>query len=83
MIEDNIDYELNKGTIMPPAHIPDGYDVESYFRYLVYSTFDEKFGHMSQEEQQIRRDRIESEIDELDKLKKRYEKVTKDFEKAN
>lgn len=68
MVDDNIDYELNKGTIMPKAHIPDGYDVESYFRYLVYSTFDEKFGHMSNEEQKIRRDRIESEIPILKEL---------------
>lgn len=68
MVDDNIDYELNKGTIMPKAHIPDGYDVESYFRYLVYSTFDEKFGHMSKEEQNIRRNRIESEIPVLKEL---------------
>ena len=68
MVDDNIDYELNKGTVMPQAHIPDGYDVESYFRYLIYSTFDEKFGHMSQEEQQKRRDRIESEIPVLKEL---------------
>ena len=68
MVDDNIDYELNKGTIMPKAHIPDGYDTESYFRYLVYSTFDEKFGHMSKEEQDIRRNRIESEIPILKEL---------------
>lgn len=68
MVEDNIDYELNKGTIMPPAHIPEGHDVESYFRHLVYSTFEEKFGHMSDEEQKIRRDRIESEIPILKEL---------------
>ena len=68
MVDDDIDYELNKGTIMPKAHIPDGYDVESYFRYLVYSTFDDKFGHMSEKEQQIRRDRIESEIPILKEL---------------
>lgn len=68
MIDDNIDYELNKGTIMPKAHIPEGYDVESYFRYLVYSTFDEKFGYMSEEEQRVRRDRIESEIPVLKEL---------------
>lgn len=68
MVDDNIDYELNKGTIMPKAHIPDGYDTESYFRYLVYSTFDEKFGHMSQEEQDSRRERIESEIPVLKEL---------------
>ena len=68
MVDDNIDYELNKGTIMPKAHIPDGYDTETYFRYLVYSTFDEKFGHMSKEEQDIRRIRIESEIPILKEL---------------
>ena len=68
MVDDNIDYELNKGTIMPKAHIPDGYDVESYFRHLVYADFDKKFGHMSEEEQQIRRDRIESEIPILKEL---------------
>ena len=53
---------------MPKAHIPDGYDTESYFRHLVYSTFDEKFGHMSKEEQDIRRSRIESEIPILKEL---------------
>ena len=68
MVDDDIDYELNKGTIMPKAHIPDGYDVESYFRHLVYSTFDEKFGHMSKEAQQKRRDRIEEEIPVLKEL---------------
>ena len=68
MVDDNIDYELNKGTIMPKAHIPEGYNVESYFRYLVYSTFDEKFGYMSEEDQKIRRDRIESEIPVLKEL---------------
>lgn len=68
MVDDNIDYELNKGTIMPKAHIPEGYDVESYFRYLVYSTFDEKFGYMPEEDQKIRRDRIESEIPVLKEL---------------
>lgn len=68
MVDDNIDYELNKGTIMPKAHIPDGYDVESYFRHLVYSNFDKKFAHMSKEEQEIRRNRIESEIPILKEL---------------
>lgn len=68
MIDDDIDYELNKGVVMPQAHIPDGYDVESYFRYLVYSTFDEKFGHMSEEEKNMRKDRIEEEIPVLKEL---------------
>lgn len=68
MVDDNIDYELNKGTVMPQAHIPEGYNVESYFRHLMYSTFEEKFGHMSEEEQQKRRDRIEAEIPVLKEL---------------
>lgn len=68
MVDDDIDYELNKGVVMPPAHIPNGYDVESYFRHLVYSTFGEKFGHMSEEEQQARRSRIEEEIPVLKEL---------------
>lgn len=68
MVDENIDYEMNKGTVMPHAHIPEGYDIESYFRHLVYSTFDEKFGDMSEEEQQKRRDRIEMEIPVLKEL---------------
>lgn len=38
---------------------------ETDLRYLVYSTFQQKFGHMSEQEQQIRRDRIEMELDVL------------------
>jgi DNA polymerase-3 subunit alpha len=68
MVDDDIDYELNKGVVMPPAHIPEGYDVESYFRHLVYSTFEEKFGYMTEKEQKIRRDRIEEEIPVLKEL---------------
>lgn len=68
MVDNNIDYELNKGTQMPEPHIPDGHSVESYFRELVYSTFDEKFGWMSEEEQQKRRNRIEEEIPVLKEI---------------
>jgi DNA polymerase-3 subunit alpha len=68
MVDNDIDYELNKGTVMPSAHIPEGHDVESYFRYAVYKTFEEKFGDMSEEEQQKRRDRIEAEIPILKEL---------------
>lgn len=68
MVDDDIDYELNKGTVMPKAHIPEGYTLESYFRHLIYSTFDKKFGHMPEEEQQKRRDRIEAEIPVLQEL---------------
>lgn len=67
MVED-IDYELNKGTVMPQAHIPLGYTLSEYFREMVYSTFDKKFGHMPQEEQRIRKERIEFEIPVLEEL---------------
>lgn len=68
MVDDDIDYELDKGTIMPSAHIPDGYTLEEYFRHSVYLNFNEKFGHMSKEEQDARRERIESEIPVLQEL---------------
>lgn len=68
MVDDNLDYELNKGTVMPQAHIPKGYTLGEYFREAVYSTFDKKFGHMPIEEQQIRKDRIEMEIPVLEEL---------------
>ena len=68
MVADDIDYEINKGTVMPQAHIPEGYDIDTYFRKCVYEHFDDKFGHMSKEEQQIRRDRIEMEIPVLKEL---------------
>ena len=35
---------------------------EEYLKHLVYLTFDEKFGHMSEEEQNKRRERIEHEL---------------------
>lgn len=62
MIE-TIDIGLGKPPLMPKIKIGEGFNSnEEYLRYLVYSTFDEKFGKMSQEEQQIRRDRIETEL---------------------
>lgn len=62
-IIENIDIGLNKGNIMPKIHIESGYDShEEYLRYLVFKTFDEKFGHMSKEEQDIRRERLETEL---------------------
>ena len=68
MVSDDIDYEMNKGTVMPQAHIPDGYNVDTYFKKCVYEYFDKKFGHMTKEEQQVRRDRIEMEIPVLAEL---------------
>ncbi len=62
MVED-IDIGLNKGNIMPKVNISSDYDShEDYLRELVFRTFDEKFGHMSKEEQDIRRERIEIEL---------------------
>lgn len=62
-IVENIDIGLNKGNIMPKIDIEDGYEShEDYLRHLVFSTFDEKFGHMSKEDQEIRRQRIEIEL---------------------
>lgn len=62
-IVEDIDIGLNKGNIMPRIEIEDGYEShEEYLRHLVFSTFDEKFGHMSKEDQEIRRQRIETEL---------------------
>lgn len=63
MVDDNIDIGLGSGLQMPVVEIPSTYTNEDeYLRYLVYSKFDEKFWHMSGEEQQKRRDRIEEEL---------------------
>lgn len=63
MVEDDIDIGLGAGLQMPPVPIPPTFaNEDEYLRYLVYSKFDEKFGHMSEEEQQKRRDRIEEEL---------------------
>lgn len=62
-IIENIDIGLNKGNIMPKINIENGYENhEEYLRYLVFKTFDEKFGHMSKEDQEIRRQRLETEL---------------------
>ncbi len=62
MIED-IDIGLNKGSIMPVVKIQEGFkNNEEYLRYLVYKDFDVKFKNMSEEDKQIRRDRIETEL---------------------
>lgn len=62
-IIENIDIGLNKRNIMPKINIENGYENhEEYLRYLVFKTFDEKFGHMSKEDQEIRRQRLETEL---------------------
>lgn len=61
-IIESIDIGLNKGNIMPKVSIG-GYEThEAYLRHLVFKTFDEKFGHMSEEEKDIRRQRLETEL---------------------
>ena len=62
MIKD-IDIGLNKGSIMPKVKLQDGFkDNEEYLRYLVFKDFDIKFKNLSEEEKQIRRDRIKTEL---------------------
>ncbi len=66
-IVEDVDIGLNKGNIMPRIDVPDKYNTHlEYLRELVYKTFDEKFGKMSEEEQDIRRNRIEEELDVLE-----------------
>lgn len=62
IIED-IDIGLNKGNIMPKVKIDGPYkNHEEYLRYLVFKTFKEKFGHMSKEDQDERKKRLETEL---------------------
>lgn len=66
MIKD-IDIGLNKGNIMPKIEIDSGFNSHvDYLKHLVFSTFDEKFGHMSKEKQNIRRKRLLDELDVLE-----------------
>lgn len=63
MIDDDIDYGLDHGNIMPKINVPKEFKShEDYLHYLVFEKFDEKFGWMSQEEQDVRRDRAEREL---------------------
>lgn len=58
-----IDIGLNRGNVMPKINIESGFKShEDYLRHLVFKTFDEKFGHMTQIEQDIRRERLETEL---------------------
>ncbi len=62
MVEE-IDIGLNKGSIMPKIDIESGYGShEAYLRDLVFRTFHKKFGLMPEKEQEIRRQRLESEL---------------------
>lgn len=63
---EDIDIGLGKGWQMPKVQVPDRYKThEEYLRYLIYSKFDEKFGYLSKEAQDKRRERIETELDVL------------------
>lgn len=65
----NIDYGLSKEPIMPKVDVPEEFGShEEYLRYLVFEKFDEKFGHMSLEEQEARRERINRELPVLYEL---------------
>lgn len=69
MIDDNIDYGLGHGSITPVVDVPSEYTShEEYLHHLVFQTFDEKFGWMSKEEQDIRRDRLERELPVINAL---------------
>lgn len=69
MIDDNIDYGLGHGSITPVVDVPAEYTShEEYLHYLVFQTFDEKFGWMRKEEQDIRRERLERELPVINAL---------------
>ena len=69
MIDDNIDYGLGHGSITPVVDVPDEFSShEDYLHHLVFQTFDEKFGWMNKEEQQIRRERLERELPVINAL---------------
>lgn len=69
MIDDDIDYGLGHGSITPVVDVPPEYaSHEDYLHYLVFQTFDEKFGWMTKEEQDIRRDRLERELPVINAL---------------
>jgi DNA polymerase-3 subunit alpha len=58
-----IDIGLNHGSVMPKINIQEGFTSnEDYLRHLVFKDFDVKFGHLSETEQQIRRERLETEL---------------------
>lgn len=69
MVDDDIDYGLDHGSIMPVVDIPEKFKThEDYLHWLVFNTFEEKFGWMSKEEQKIRYDRLEMELPVINAL---------------
>ena len=69
MIDDNIDYGIGHGSITPVVDVPKEFNShEEYLHHLVFQTFDEKFGWMSKDEQEIRRERLERELPVINAL---------------
>lgn len=69
MIDDDIDYGLFHGSITPVVDVPSTFNShEEYLHHLVFQTFDEKFGWMSEEDQKIRRERLEKELPVINAL---------------
>lgn len=68
MIED-VDIGYNKGNFMPKINSPQNFTSNiEYFKYIIDSNFNSKFGHLSKEEQNKRKERINMEIPILEKL---------------
>lgn len=66
---ENINIGLGQGNQMPVVKIDGDFKShEEYLRHLVFSTFDKKFGHMSEDEQKVRRGRLDFELDVLYKV---------------
>lgn len=66
---ENINIGLGQGNQMPVVKIDGDFKShEEYLRHLVFSTFDKKFGHMSEDEQKVRRGRLNFELDVLYKV---------------
>ena len=69
MIDNDIDYGLGHGSITPVVDVPNEYKShEEYLHYLVFKTFDEKFGWMSEDEKRIRSERLERELPVINAL---------------
>lgn len=68
MIEE-FDIGIGVDSLMPEINIPDGFSSNiEYFRSIIDNNFPIKFGHMTPEEQKLRRERIEMEIPVLEAL---------------
>lgn len=58
-----VDVGLNNGNQMPMINIPKQFkNSEEYLKYLVFKDFDKKFSHLNRKEQEVRKERINSEL---------------------